>query len=105
MKNNKNPTVVLTNNNYLSGAKMRNHFVTIVQAVEDGGRDNGPTPVAYLRTAIGSCVAITLSLYVQRKQWDVGKITVDVFQKEEETSNGIIKILEEQISFENEITP
>merc|ERR1712166_1022933 len=95
MKINKNATVVLTNNNYLAEAKMRNHFVTIDQPVADGGGDNGPTSVEYLLTAIGSCVAITLRLYAQRKQWEVGKITVDVFQKEEETSNGIVKTLEE----------
>ena len=96
--------VTLTNRNYLAEAKMRNHFVVLDEPVNQGGDDNGPTPVEYLLTAIGGCVSITLRMYAERKKWDVGKITVNVFQKEELTSEGIKKSLIEEISFENEIT-
>ncbi|MGB1042510.1 MAG: OsmC family protein [Tenacibaculum sp.] len=97
-------TVTLTNKNYLAESKMRNHFAVIDEPVNLGGDDNGPTPVEYLLTAIGGCVSITLRMYAQRKKWDVGKITVNVFQKEEMTPNGIQKSLVEEISFEKEIT-
>ncbi|KGL62906.1 OsmC family protein [Polaribacter sp. Hel1_85] len=100
----KNAEVVLSNKNYLAEAKTRNHFLTIDEPVASGGDDNGPTPVEYLLTAIGGCVSITLRMYAERKGWDVGKITVNVFQKEEQTSEGIKKWLEEDISFEKEIT-
>ncbi len=96
--------VILTERNYLAEAKVRNHFLTIDEPVDLGGDDNGPTPVEYLLTAIGGCVSITLRMYAERKGWDVGKITVDVFQKEEQTSAGLKKWLEEEISFSNEIT-
>jgi len=43
-------------------------------------------------------------MYAERKGWDVGKITVNVSQKEESTSEGIKKWLVEDISFEKEIT-
>ena len=97
-------TVTLTNRNYLAEAKMRNHFAVIDEPVDKGGDDNGPTPVEYLLTAIGSCVSITLRMYAERKKWDVGKIIVNVVQKEELTKNGIKKSLVEEISFEKEIT-
>ena len=96
--------VVLSTRNYLAEAKMRNHFAVIDEPVDFGGDDNGPTPVEYLLTAIGGCVSITLRMYAQRKKWDVGKITVNVIQKEELTSEGIKKSLVEEISFEKEIT-
>ena len=96
--------VTLTNRNYLAEAKMRNHFAVIDEPVNKGGDDSGPTPVEYLLTAIGGCVSITLRMYAERKKWDVGKITVNVIQKEELTSEGIKKSLIEEISFENEIT-
>ena len=99
-----NSEVVLTNKNYLAEAKTRNHFLTIDEPVAAGGDDNGPTPVEYLLTAIGGCVSITLRMYSERKGWDVGKITVNVSQKEEQTPEGIKKSLVEEISFENEIT-
>lgn len=97
-------TVNLTNRNYLAEAKMRNHFAVIDEPVDKGGDDNGPTPVEYLLTAIGSCVSITLRMYAERKNWDLGEITVSVTQKEELTSAGIKKSLVEDISFEKEIT-
>ncbi|MFT7498316.1 MAG: putative redox protein [Porticoccaceae bacterium] len=97
-------TVTLTTRNYLAEAKMRNHYAVIDEPVDQGGDDSGPTPVEYLLTAIGGCVSITLRMYAERKKWDVGKITVNVIQKEELTSEGIKKSLIEEISFENEIT-
>ena len=72
--------------------------------VASGGDDNGPTQVEYLLTAIGGCVSITLRMYAERKGWDVGKITVNVSQKEELTKEGIKKSLVEEISFEKGIT-
>lgn len=99
-----NAEVVLTNKNYLAEAKTRNHFLTIDEPVASGGDNNGPTPVEYLLTAVGGCVSITLRMYAERKGWDVGKITVNVSQKEELTSEGMIKSLVEDISFEKEIT-
>lgn len=96
--------VTLTNRNYLAEAKMRNHFAIIDEPKDLGGDDNAPTPVEYLLTAIGGCVSITLRMYAERKGWDLGKITVNVSQKEELTSNGIKKSLVEEISFEKEVT-
>ena len=95
-----NSIVVLTNKNYLAEAKMRNHFVVTDVPVSDGGEDTAPTPVEYLLTAIGSCVAITLRMYAARRSWDVGEITVNVFQLKDEQGS----YLTEEISFENDIT-
>lgn len=95
---------ILLNKNYLAESKMRNHIVVIDEPVEVGGDDNGPTPIEYLLSAIGSCVAITLRMYAEHKGWDLGKITVDVSQETETTPDGIKKSLLENISFENEIT-
>lgn len=104
MAKGKNAEVVLTDKKYLAEVKTRNHFLTIDQPSTSGGGDSGPTPVEYLLSAIGGCVAITLRVYAEKKGWDVGKITVNVTQKEVLTQQGIEKWLEEDISFENEIT-
>ena len=95
-----NSSVILTNKNYLSEAKIRSHFVVTDVPVSDGGEDTAPTPVEYLLTAIGSCVAITLRMYAARRSWDVGEITVNVFQLKDEQGS----YLTEEISFENDIT-
>jgi putative redox protein len=95
-----NSSVVLTNKNYLAEAKIRSHFVVTDVPVSDGGEDTAPTPVEYLLTAIGSCVAITLRMYAARRSWDVGEITVNVFQLKDEQGSYLL----EEISFENDIT-
>ena len=95
-----NSSVVLTNKNYLAEAKIRGHFVVTDVPVSDGGENTAPTPVEYLLTAIGGCVAITLRMYAARKNWDVGEITVNVFQLIDEQGSYIT----EEISFENDIT-
>ena len=101
-----NPTskTILTNRNYLAEAKMRQHVAVIDEPIDIGGDDNGPTPVEYLLTAIGSCIAITLRMYAERKGWDLGKITVNVSQKTELTIKGAIKYLSEDIYFEKDVT-
>jgi len=95
-----NSTVVLTNKNYLAEAKIRNHYVVTDVPFSDGGEDTAPTPVEYLLTAIGGCVAITLRMYAARRNWDVGEITVNVFQLKDELGS----YLTEEISFEKKIT-
>jgi putative redox protein len=100
MENTVKSEVVLSNKNYLAEAKMRNHFAVIDEPTAAGGDDNAPTPVEYLLTAIGGCVAITLRMYAERKGWDVGKIRVNVSQEKNENES----FLKEEISFEKEIT-
>ena len=95
-----NSNTVLTNKNYAAESKIRNHFVVTDVPVSDGGEDTAPTPVEYLLTAIGGCVAITLRMYAARRSLDVGEITVNVFQLKDEQGS----YLREEISFENDIT-
>jgi putative redox protein len=41
-----------------------------------GGGDTGPSPHGLLLAALGTCTAMTLRLYAERKGWDIGNVTV-----------------------------
>ena len=43
-----------------------------------GGDDAGPTPVELLLTSLGTCKAITLQMYAERKGWPLAQVTVDL---------------------------
>jgi putative redox protein len=43
-----------------------------------GGTDSGPSPYDLLLAALGTCTAMTLRLYAERKQWAVGRISVEL---------------------------
>lgn len=96
--------VILSNRDYLAESKMRKHFAVVDEPLTVGGDDNAPTPVEYLLTALGSCVAITLRMYSQRKGWELGEISVNITQKSVQTENGVSQVFVEDISFEKEPT-
>ena len=45
---------------------------------EKGGTDLGPTPGQLLAMSLATCTAITVEMYADRKQWDVGELEVEV---------------------------
>ncbi len=63
---------------YLTTVTTRNHTILVDEPTEKGGKDLAPKPDELLAAALASCTAITLKMYLDRKNWEVGDITVDV---------------------------
>lgn len=54
----------------------RNHTWYADEPVESGGSDSAPQPMEEMLGALGSCVAITVKGYANRKNWPLDKIDV-----------------------------
>lgn len=48
------------------------------EPVDKGGLNKGFNPFEILATSLASCTAATLRMYIDRKEWDVEKIDVEV---------------------------
>ncbi|MBE2184534.1 MAG: OsmC family protein [Anaerolineae bacterium] len=59
-------------------AFLGNHLIIADQSVADGGSDEGPTPKQYLVAALGTCTAVTVKMYAQRKGWPLEAVDVQV---------------------------
>ena len=54
------------------------HTIITDEPASVGGTDTGPAPHQLLPAALASCISTMIALYVQRKEWDVGEVRVDV---------------------------
>lgn len=61
---------------YSTYMKSNNYELVADEPEELGGKKLGPSPGDYLCMSLASCKAITLRMYIQRKQWKVDSIHV-----------------------------
>ncbi|MEP7326059.1 MAG: OsmC family protein [Gemmatimonadota bacterium] len=54
----------------------RTHGLIADEPVASRGTDRGPTPYEYLLMALGSCMAMTLRVYADRKGWPLEAVEV-----------------------------
>ncbi len=85
--------------NYRTTIRSANHTIYADEPAEHGGTDTGLNPSGLLLSSLGSCTAITLRMYVDRKMWVVDEIAVHL----ELLKNEIGKIITRKFSFKGEI--
>jgi putative redox protein len=70
--------VVRSQARYVQDITSGAHTVRSDEPVARGGTDVGPAPYDLLLAALGACTSITLRMYADRKQWELGAVEVDL---------------------------
>jgi putative redox protein len=59
------------------------HELVIDEPRDRGGADEGPSPMRALSAALAACTAITVEMYAERKDWDLGAVEVEVEREDD----------------------
>ena len=76
MKRIASATVVRLGPNYAQDIRTGGFALVSDEPVGGGGRNAGPAPYGLLLAGLGSCTAITLKMYADRKGWDIGRLEI-----------------------------
>ncbi|MEJ7778414.1 MAG: OsmC family protein [Daejeonella sp.] len=63
---------------YRTEVRADSHLIIADELLDIGGKDLGMNPNQLLLASLGTCTAMTLRMYADRKQWPVEKICVDL---------------------------
>jgi uncharacterized OsmC-like protein len=73
--------VVRTGTGLRTDVRANSYALVADEPASVGGTGSGPTPYDYLLAALGSCTAITLRMYADRKRWPLESVTVRLSHK------------------------
>lgn len=68
--------IVRLKEGYKTTIESRDHVYHADEPLDAGGTNEGPTPVEMFMGALGSCIAITMRLYAERKGWPLEGVEV-----------------------------
>ncbi|MEO6917784.1 MAG: OsmC family protein [Collimonas sp.] len=75
---------------YVQQIQARSHQFRADEPLDNGGTDSGPAPYELLLGGLAACTSLTLRMYADRKQWELGLIDVRLrFSRDEQ---GVEKI-------------
>ena len=96
--------ISLGNQDYKTNILVGGHSITADEPVEVGGNNEGPTATQLLLSSLGSCTAITMRMYAQRKEWNLGDITIDLSIDRENVEGRMVSKILRSISFSEELS-
>jgi putative redox protein len=54
------------------------HTLVFDEPTDQGGDDAGPSPTRTVAAALAACTAITVEMYAEHKDWELGAVEVEV---------------------------
>lgn len=69
---------------YLTSVRAGAHEIVADEPGELGGADEGPDPYGLLLASLGSCKAITVTMYARRKGWALEAVELELHHTRED---------------------
>ena len=88
---------------YVTKLSMRGHLLVADEPLDNGGKDAGPTPSELVLAGLAACTASTLRMYIDRKDWEVERIDLELSIQIEKTETGQISRIDRVINFTGNI--
>lgn len=63
---------------YETTIKVQQHVIVADEPLDAGGTDLGPSPKELLLSSLGTCKAITVRMYADRKGWPLEGLSIDL---------------------------
>jgi len=82
-------TTVESKTGYAQKIETAGHHLTADEGRAAGGTDTGPAPYGLLLASLGACTSITLRMYADRKNWQLGEIHVALRHQKSEAGDQI----------------
>jgi putative redox protein len=84
---------------YKCTIEWRNGKLIADEPPSSGGMDSGPDPHTLLLSAVASCAIITLRMYIDRKNWNIPLIKVNVNLYQERVNEKLTTVIDRDIIF------
>lgn len=103
---------VLHLDRYQHEATSRGHSIIIDEPKDAGGDDAGMTPYEALLAALGSCTAMTVRMYAERKGWPLRDVRVKLSHERThakdcadcETEDGKLSVIRRHVDIEGDLS-
>ncbi len=78
-------TVKIGREHYKTEIEVAQHQLHADEPTEVGGTDLGPSPTELLLSSVGTCKAMTVRMYADRKAWDLATVEISLSLSEQRT--------------------
>lgn len=103
MAENKRVQVKIGKERFKTEVFFEQHSLVADEPVSVGGSDLGPTPGELFLSSLGTCAAITIRMYADRKEWDLQNVHIDLNLETKEDEDGKYTLVTECIRLEGNL--
>ena len=79
------------------------HQLTVDEPIDLGGEDEGINPIPLLLSSLGSCKAITVKMYADRKDWPLEEVLVRLTHEVQTSEQQQTTYIQCYISFKGDL--